>query len=485
MTKSPRRNQVARSSSAIPTPPAVAAPRIAIAIMAAGKGTRLKSQLPKVLHEVGGKPLLAHVIAAATQVVPAEDVYAIIGHEAERVRKALESTGVHFVLQAEQRGTGHALMVAQGALARYDHVIVLSGDAPMITAATIKLLLNFHLAQRAAMTLLSADLDDPTGYGRVLRKNPPSAEVRAIVEEKSATPSQKRIYEINSGFYVFSAKGLYENIKKLSTANAHAEYYLTDMAEVLRKAGKRVVAIKAENAREIMGGNTRAELAGIDELMRLAKCRQLMSDGVTVFYPATCVIDMAVQVGPDTIIEPFVQLLGDTKIGSACRIRSYSVIRDAEIADAVTILPGCIVTGSRISQGAILGPYSHLRPGSEIGEGAHVGNFVETKKTKLGKGSKANHLSYLGDSEIGERVNIGAGTITCNYDGVNKHKTVIEDEVFIGSDSALVAPIRIGKGAYVAAASCITDDVPAHALAIGRTRQIIKEGWAREKRAKK
>jgi len=429
--------------------------------------------------------LLAHVIAAATQIVPAEKVYAIIGHEAERVRKALQSTGVHFVLQAEQRGTGHALMVAQEALAGYDYVIVLSGDAPMITARTIKLLLDFHLAQRSAMTLLGADLDDPTSYGRVLRKSPRSAEVRAIVEENSATPAQKKIREINSGFYAFSVKELYENIKKLSPSNAHAEYYLTDMAEVLRKAGKRVVVIKTENAGEILGGNTRAELAEIDGQMRLAKCRQLMSDGVTIFYPATCVIDIDVEVGPDTVIEPFVQLLGNTRIGFACRIRSYSVIRDAEIADTVTVLPGCVITDSRVSQGAILGPYSHLRPGSEIGEAAHVGNFVETKKTKLGKGSKANHLSYLGDSDIGEKVNIGAGTITCNYDGVNKHKTVIEDGVFIGSDSALVAPLRIGKSAYVAAASCITDDVPAGALAIGRARQVIKEGWARERRAKK
>jgi len=231
-----------------------------------------------------------------------------------------------------------------------------------------------------------------------------------------------------------------------------------------------------------LGGNTRAELAAIDEHMRLKKCHQLMNDGVTIFYPATCVIDVEVQVAEDTIIEPFVQLLGKTKIGSSCRIRSYSVIRDAEIADAVTILPGCIITDSRVSPGAILGPYSHLRPGSEIGEGAHVGNFVETKKTKLGKGSKANHLTYLGDAEIGEKVNVGAGTITCNYDGVNKHKTVIGDGVFIGSDSALVAPVRIGNGAYVAAASCITEDVPEDSLAIARARQIVKEGWAKEKR---
>jgi bifunctional UDP-N-acetylglucosamine pyrophosphorylase / glucosamine-1-phosphate N-acetyltransferase len=460
-------------------------PRIAVAIMAAGKGTRLKSQLPKVLHEVGGKPLLAHVIAAAKQVVSPEHIYAIVGHEAERVRKALDPTGVHFVLQPEQRGTGHALMVAREALASYDYVIVLSGDAPMITSETIGRLRDFHLRAHAAMTLLTADLDKPAGYGRVLRKTARGSDVRAIVEEKSATTAQKKIREINSGFYVFSMKDLYANIGKLSTTNEHGEYYLTDMAQVLRKAGKRVVAWKTAMAEEILGGNTLAELAGIDEQMRLAKCLQLMAEGVTVFYPATCVIDVDVQVASDTVIEPYVQLLGKTKIGSACRIRSYSVIRDAEIGEAVTILPGCIITESRVSDGAILGPYSHLRPGSEIGEGAHVGNFVETKKTKLGKGSKANHLSYLGDANIGDKVNIGAGTITCNYDGVNKHKTTIEDGAFIGSDSALVAPVRIGKGAYVAAASCITDDVPEDALAIARTRQIVKEGWARNQRQKK
>ncbi len=453
--------------------------------MAAGKGTRLKSQLPKVLHEVGGKPLLEHVIGAACRVVPAEDVYAIIGHEAGRVRAATEHTGVNFVLQAEQRGTGHALMVAREALNRYDHVIVLSGDAPMITPQTIGRLLNFHLDEQAAMTLLSAELENPTGYGRVLRKSARGAEVERIVEEKAANASQKRIREINSGFYVFDVKALYANIAKLSTANAHAEYYLTDMAEVLRKARQRVVAWKTADAGEVLGGNTRAELADIDHFMRMAKCRQLMAEGVTVFYPATCVIDADVEVAPDTVIEPYVQLLGKTRIGTACRVRSYCVIRDCEVADGVTIRPGSMMEGARIASGAVIGPYSHLRPGSEIGEGAHVGNFVETKKIKLGKGSKANHLTYLGDAEIGAGVNIGAGTITCNYDGVNKHTTVIEDGAFIGSDSTLVAPVRVGKGAYVGAASCITKDVPGDSLAIGRAQQIVKEGWARAKRAER
>ena len=460
-----------------------AGPRLAIAIMAAGKGTRLKSQLPKVLHEVGGKPLLEHVIRAAVSIVSAKDVYAIIGHEAERVQAATQHTGVNFVLQPEQRGTGHALMVAREALAGYDHVIVLSGDAPLITPETIGHLRNFHLEEQAAMTLLSADLENPTGYGRVLRKGPRSSEVLAIIEEKAANAAQKKIREINSGFYVFAVKELYAHIGKLSTDNAHAEYYLTDLAEVLRKARQRVVTWKTANATEVLGGNTRAELADIDHFLRMAKCRQLMADGVTVFYPATCVIDAEVQVGPDTVIEPYVQLLGKTRIGTASRVRSYCVIRDSEIGDGVIVRPGCVMEGARVSAGAIIGPYSHLRPGSEIGEGAHVGNFVETKKIKLGKGSKANHLTYLGDAEIGAGVNIGAGTITCNYDGVHKHKTVIDDGVFIGSDSTLVAPVRVGKGAYVGAASCITDDVPEDALAVGRARQIVKEGWAREKRA--
>lgn len=452
--------------------------------MAAGKGTRLKSQLPKVLHEVGGKPLLEHVIRAALQLVPASDVFAIVGHEADRVRAAMAHTGVNFVLQAEQHGTGHALMVARDSLAGYDHVIVLSGDAPLITPETIGRLRDFHLEHRAAMTLLSAELENPTGYGRVIRKGKDSAEVLAIVEEKSANPRQKKIREINSGFYVFAVKELFKHIGDLSTKNAHGEYYLTDMAAVLRRARRSVVAWKTPTSSEVLGGNTRAELADIDQQMRVAKSRRLMAEGVTIFYPATCVIDADVEIAPDTVIEPYVQLLGRTKVGSGSRIRSYCVIRDSDIGDAVTVRPGCIMEGAQIAAGAIIGPYSHLRPGSEIAEGAHVGNFVETKKVKLGKGSKANHLTYLGDAEIGAGVNIGAGTITCNYDGIHKHKTVIDDAVFIGSDSTLVAPVRVGKGAYVAAASCITSDVPQDSLAIGRSRQIVKEGWVREKRKK-
>jgi bifunctional UDP-N-acetylglucosamine pyrophosphorylase / glucosamine-1-phosphate N-acetyltransferase len=460
-----------------PTPP-----RIAVAIMAAGKGTRLKSKHPKVLHEVGGRPLLAHVIAAATQLVPAHDVYAIIGHEADRVRRAVAPTGVNFVLQEEQRGTGHALMVARDALASYDHVIVLSGDAPLITPATIERLRDFHLHKKAAMTLLSADLENPTGYGRVLRKSAKSDEVKAIVEEKSATPSQKKVREINSGFYTFALRPLFARIGELKTDNPHREYYLTDMAGIFTKAKAKVMVLKTDQPSEILGSNTRAEMMDIDQLVRLQKARDLMAAGATVFYPQTCIIDADVEIGPDTVIEPFVQLLGRTRIGSDCRIRSYSVIQNSEIGDRVTIRPGSILDDARVASDAVIGPYSHLRPGSEIGEAAHVGNFVETKKIKLGKGSKANHLTYLGDAEIGSGVNVGAGTITCNYDGIHKHKTEIADNVFVGSHSTLVAPVRIGKGAYIAAASCITENVPEDALALGRARQTNKEGWAKAKR---
>jgi len=477
LSKATKKQKLLSSATSVPT-------GFAIAIMAAGKGTRLKSKHPKVLHAVGGKPLLAHVIKAALEVVPAKDIYVIIGHEADRVRAAVADTGVNFVLQAEQRGTGHAIMMTGDAVRDYDHLLVLSGDAPLISAKTIRKIRDFHLASNAAMTILSATLADPTGYGRVLRKSPSSIDVKGIVEQKALAKGQEKIKEINSGFYAFAIKPLFAQINKLSTDNPHGEYYLTDMASLMGRAKERVVVTPTNDPNEILGSNTRAEMVALDEKMRMAKCLQLMTAGATIQYPATCVIDNDVEIGADTIVEPFVQLLGNTKIGSDCRIRSYSVISNSQIGNEVTVRPGSIMDDARVADGAIIGPYSHLRPGSEIGEGAHVGNFVETKKIKLGKGSKANHLTYLGDADIGVGVNVGAGTITCNYDGVNKHKTTIEDGVFVGSDSTLVAPVRLGKGSYVGAASCITEDVPADALAVGRGRQVVKEGWAREKREK-
>jgi bifunctional UDP-N-acetylglucosamine pyrophosphorylase/glucosamine-1-phosphate N-acetyltransferase len=460
-------------------------PRFAIAIMAAGKGTRLKSKHPKVLHSIGGKPLLAHVIRAASKVVPANDIFSIIGHEAEKVREAVASYGTHFVEQREQRGTGHAIMQCREALRGYDHVLVLSGDVPLIRTETIARVRNFHLAQNAAMTILTAIPPDPFGYGRIIRKKKAgktTAEVAEIIEQKSASPTQQKIREINSGIYAFSVPELFARIDELSTNNAHHEFYLTDIAGLLAKDKKKVVGLAANSLDEVLGVNTRVELASLDALLRNEKARELMASGVTIFRPETCVFDADVQVGPDTVIEPFVQLLGSTSIGGDCVVRSYSVVKDSRIGDAVTVRNGCIIDESTVDNGAIIGPYSHLRPASQIGENAHVGNFVETKKTRLGRGSKANHLTYLGDAEIGEGVNIGAGTITCNYDGVNKHKTTIDDGAFVGSDSTLVAPVKVGCGAYIGAASCITEDVPEDALAVGRGRQINKEGWAKAKR---
>jgi bifunctional UDP-N-acetylglucosamine pyrophosphorylase / glucosamine-1-phosphate N-acetyltransferase len=453
----------------------------AIVIMAAGKGTRLKSRRAKVLHEIAGEPLLAHVIKAAQQIVPAGHIYVIVGHQAESVRAAVEPLGVQFVLQAEQRGTGHAIMCAREQVASYQNILVLSGDVPLIRPETIARLRDFHLGKKAAMTILTAAPSDPFGYGRVIRAGS-SDRVRAIVEQKALTQSQQKEREINSGIYAFATKPLFSNIDRLKTDNAHHEFYLTDMAALLVKSKATVVALKASDAAEVLGANTLAELSSLDATMRARKCADLMAAGVSIYRPETCVIDNDVEIGADTIIEPFVQILGRTRIGPDCRIRSFSVITDSQIADNVLFRPGCIVDQSTIAAGAQLGPYAHVRPGSEIGEGAHVGNFVETKKTRMGRGAKANHLSYLGDSDIGAGVNVGAGTITCNYDGAHKHMTVIEENAFIGSDSTLVAPIRVGKGAYVAAGSTITEDVPADALALGRSRQTTKQGWARQQR---
>jgi bifunctional UDP-N-acetylglucosamine pyrophosphorylase/glucosamine-1-phosphate N-acetyltransferase len=461
--------------------------KFAIAILAAGKGTRLKSRHPKVLHEIAGKPLVAHVVAAASEVVPPQNIFAIIGHEAESVREALAPTGISFILQREQRGTGHAMMEARAALQSFETVLVLSGDVPLIRAETIERVRVFHDAHHSAMTILTAEPPDPTGYGRVFRKRVKgneSDEVERVVEQKSLRGTEAEQREINSGIYAFTTKPLYTHIGKLKADNAHHEYYLTDMVTLLGEAREKVLALRASDSGEVLGVNTRIELAQLDARLRDQKARALMLAGTTIFRPETCDIDADVEVGPDTVIEPFVQLIGKTKIGADCRIRSYSVISNCELGDGVLILPGCMLEDSLVRNRAQLGPYSHLRPGSDIGEGAHIGNFVETKKTRVGKGSKANHLTYLGDSEIGEGVNVGAGTITCNYDGVGKYRTTIEDGAFIGSDATLVAPIRIGKGAYIGAGSCITQDVPADALALGRGRQVTKEGWAAERRAR-
>jgi bifunctional UDP-N-acetylglucosamine pyrophosphorylase/glucosamine-1-phosphate N-acetyltransferase len=375
-------------------------------------------------------------------------------------------------------------MCAREQVRHYENILVLSGDVPLIQPATIKQLRDFHLKHKAAMTILTAEPADPYGYGRIVRSSASSNNVAAIVEQKALKRQQEKLREINSGIYAFATKPLFGNIDRLKTDNVHGEFYLTDMASILVRTKARVVALKAGDAAEVLGANTLAELVELDAMLRSRKAHALMDSGVTIYRPETCVIDSDVEIGPDTVIEPFVQILGKTRVGSDCHIRSYSIIRDSQIGDNVQVRPGCIIDQSVVAADALLGPYSHLRPGSDVGAGAHVGNFVEVKKTKLGRGAKANHLSYLGDAEVGAGVNVGAGTITCNYDGVNKHVTVIEEGAFIGSDSTLVAPVRVGRGAYVAAGSTITDNVPPDALALGRSRQAVKEGWAKERREK-
>ncbi len=462
----------------------------AIAIMAAGKGTRLKSKRPKVLHEVGGRALLLHVIAAAKTIVPADQIYCIIGHESDRVRDAVAHTGIKFVLQAEQRGTGHALQMVKAYFTLSgeplpENLVVLSGDVPLIRPETIRDLCTLHREEQAAMTILTAVPADPTGYGRVLRHPAGGPKVTAIVEQKSLLPEQFGAREINSGIYCFQTVALLSKLDLLSTNNAHGEFYLTDVAAMLVADGERVVAIQADSVDEVLGANTIAEMMHLDAAVRLATARRLMAEGVTIFRPDTCVLDAEIQVGPDTVIEPFVQLLGATRVGSDCRIRSYSVVQNSVLGDDVLLRNGCILDGATVGDGALLGPYAHLRPESHIGPAAHIGNFCETKKVTLGAGSKANHLTYLGDAVIGAGVNIGAGVITCNYDGVHKHQTVIGDGVFVGSDSTLVAPLTLGDGAYIAAGSCITEEVPPDALALGRARQVTKSGWAAAKREQK
>jgi bifunctional UDP-N-acetylglucosamine pyrophosphorylase / glucosamine-1-phosphate N-acetyltransferase len=454
---------------------------LAVVIMAAGKGTRLKSRRPKVLHEIGGKTLLSHVIAAASQIVPPGDIFAVVGHQAEAVKAAVASSGINFVEQTEQRGTGHAIQCARSAVSGYENILVLSGDAPLIQPETLAALAAFHQAQQAAMTLTSAEPAEPTGYGRVIHPSPdsvpPSIEVIGIIEQKMLAPDQLSLREVNMGLYAFKTAPLLAHLDKLTSNNPHSELYLTDMAQVLHAAGERVIAFHTANPDELLGANTIAEMMALDASLRIATARRLMAAGVTIFRPETCVIDADVEVAADTVIEPFVQLLGSTRIGSDSRVRSYSVVENCTLGNDVLIRQSCVLSESTIADGARIGPFAHLRPGCEIGEEVHIGNFVEAKKARLHKGVKAGHLTYLGDAEVGERTNIGAGVITCNFDGVHKHVTLIGNDAFIGSDSTLVAPVSVGDGAYVAAGSCVTKHVPAGALAVARAHQVTKEGW--------
>jgi bifunctional UDP-N-acetylglucosamine pyrophosphorylase / glucosamine-1-phosphate N-acetyltransferase len=461
-----------------------------VVILAAGKATRFKSERPKVLHPLAGRRLGDYVIEAAQAAEP-QRTYVIIGHQGEDVCRALDRPGLKFITQTEQLGTGHALMVARRELEQCPspNLVVLVGDAPLVRRETLRTLVSKHVWTKAAATILTTQLDDPTGYGRVMRwkrgytplDNPERDRVRTIVEERLCTPRQKATKEVSSGILCFDREILLKYLEQLSADNAQKEYLLTDLIEILNEQRYKVIALRVADWREVLGVNDRVELARVEKTLRLRKAETLMRDGVTIVDPHVTYIDDAVQVGQETVIEPGVSLLGSTRVGRNCLLRAYSTITDSTLDDNVTVRQNCVVSSSKIASGVVLGPFAHLRDGAVIAQGAELGNFVEVKKSWVGQGSKARHLTYLGDATLGEQVNVGAGTVTCNYDGEKKNATQIEDGAFIGSGTMLVAPVRIGKNSYVAAGSTITDEVPAESLALGRARQINKEGWARER----
>ncbi len=452
---------------------------LAIVILAAGKGTRLKSSLAKVLHRAGGRTLVEHIVRAC-EPLNAREIVVVVGHQAEQVSAVVEPLGAVTVLQQPQSGTGHAMHVAKRAIGRAKIAVVLPGDAPLIRTESLKALISAHRAGNAAATILSAVLPDPTGYGRILRKS--ETTVSAIVEESQLTDEQREVNEINSAIYCFTLEKLWPALAQVKPSNKHRELYLTDVIAVLSSKGETVLAQVAADSREVLGCNTRADLAEVDRIFRERKRAELMDAGVTIQLPETVLIDPDVTAGEDTIIEPGVQLLGRTKVGARCIIRTGSVLNGAVLGDDVTVEPHCVIVESHLEHSTTVGPFARLRIGTRLKTGARIGNFVETKKALIGEGAKVPHLTYLGDAHVGPKTNIGAGTITCNYDGFRKHATHIGRGVFIGSDSVLVAPLRIGDGAYIAAGSTITENVPADGLGIARGRQVNKRGWAAKKR---
>jgi len=453
-------------------------PSTNIVILAAGLGTRMKSKRAKVLHRAGGLTLIEHVVNTASRVTEPDRVTVAVGHQAAEVRAVLQGQGVRFANQHEQKGTGHAVLMCREAMPPADLVVVLYGDGPLLSTSTLEALIESQKESSGAATLIATRLDDPTGYGRVILDQ--QGNVQTIVEEKAATPEQRSFRLVNSGIYCFRADLLWKHIAEIGTNNPAGEYYLTDMAEILNRAGYTVSAMEVADSQELLGINTRVELAAVDRIFRDRKVRELMLAGVTIVKPETVSIDCQVRVGMDSIIEPFAQILGNTEIGEECHIGACSIIQESRLADRVDVGAFTIIGTSEVAEDAHVGPYARLRMGNHVAAGAHIGNFVELKKTTFGAGAKANHLAYLGDSTIGDRVNVGAGTITCNYDGVAKHETHIGQDAFIGSNSTLVAPIEIGDGSYIGAGSVITDPVPSKALGLGRGRQVNKEGWVKK-----
>ncbi|MSO30104.1 MAG: bifunctional UDP-N-acetylglucosamine diphosphorylase/glucosamine-1-phosphate N-acetyltransferase GlmU [Acidobacteria bacterium] len=450
--------------------------KVHVAILAAGQGTRMKSALPKVLHRVAGKPMIDYALRLARGLDPAT-ITLIVGHRAALVRTHLgEHDSLQFALQEPQLGTAHALLQAEGGLAgRSGTLVLLSGDVPFLGSLTLARLIATHSAAGAAATVVTALVDRPYGYGRVVRTK---GRLTRIVEERDASPAERAIREINAGVYAFDLAPLWDALRGIASQNAQGEYYLTDLIAAYRRRKLPLETLLVENPQEIRGINSRSELAEVSRIVRQQKNEEVMASGVTLVDPASTYIEDDVEIGADTVIHPGVILEGRTRIGSACEIHANVRISGSVVGDRVTVNNFCVIVGAQVADGASVGPFAHLRPDTTVGAGARVGNFVELKKTSLGPGSKVSHLSYIGDATIGAHVNVGAGTITCNYDGTRKHETVIDDDAFIGSDTQLIAPVRVGKGAYVGAGSSITKDVPPGALGIGRARQTNIEGWA-------
>ncbi len=461
-------------------------------ILAAGVGKRMRSKLAKVLHPVGGRPMVLYSVELAGRVAT-QGVSVVVGYQHDTVRALIESSrpkgaDVRIVVQAEQLGTGHAVMQARRAVsakAPAGAYLILNGDTPLLSEDTVRELLQRHEDEQAVVTVLTAVLPDPRGYGRVVR--PPGADrdgaIQRIVEDRDASEADARLNEVNVGTYVVNGQFLFEALDKLEPQNAQGEYYLTDIIELAVSQGLRVCAMRTRTAEEGLGINTRRQLAAAERALRDRIRARWMEAGVTLLDPASTFIDWDVTIGRDTVIHPNVALEGRTSIGEDCTIRSHCRLTDTSLGRNVTVLDSCVMRESRLEDGAVIGPFAHLRPGSVLRRAAKVGNFVEMKKTELGEGSKANHLTYLGDARIGKGVNIGAGTITCNYDGFGKYETVIEDGVFIGSDVQLVAPVKVGRGALIGAGTTVTTDVPPDALAIGRANQVNRPGWAARRRA--
>jgi len=454
-------------------------------ILAAGLGTRMKSRRAKVLHELGGRPLIAYVLRAAFDLAP-EAIHTVVGHQASDVEKAVRDEAgrlieagttarpdLNFAIKAEQRGTGHAVMVAREYLAPGNSIVILAGDAPLIKAETLRQLVSLHKSQKNDATLLTVMMEDPTGYGRIIRDG--DGQFSRCVEQKDGSPEQLAVKEVGVSIYCFESAALLVALDNLTTDNAQGEYYLTDVPAVMRVQGKKVGLLCHTDSVEVQGVNTRIELADLERKVREVKLRELMLAGVTIVDPATTYIHEDVQIGQDTVLYPQVIIERTSRIGSGCIIQSWTRLKNVKVGDGVLIRNSSVIEDSSVGDGATIGPFARLRAGAEIGEKAGIGNFVEVKKSKIGRGTKASHLTYLGDATLGERVNIGAGTVTCNYDGVRKNETIIEDEVKIGSDTMLVAPVRVGRGSVTGAGTVVTRDIPPDSLAVGVPAKVKKK----------